>query len=153
MLIFEVLSSVAAHGKASEDLARKEGEKRAKKKGVALRKPKDLYPQDSISPFTIIATQRKAVKAGVVSMKAVWRMMRGGQGDFWVRKQFKLMQEIENKGGQKLVDEWLEVVEYIREAESRRGVGARDKRQRHHYQSKSITQSIGSIPLGAVGFS
>lgn len=134
-LVFELLLAVAKSGKRSEVAASKKGTKKAKERGIATGTPQDSFvdmirtsgSQRGKSVYRRLAESRGAIKAGTLTKKGVNRELptETGRG-FNIKKTraiLELLDDLEAAGGEKKVQEYLEVWDARIKEEKKRGVG------------------------------
>jgi len=158
VLIFEILSSVATHGKAGEELGSRAGIETSKGQGVATANPKEFYSNLKRSPIAYLARQRAALKAKDITKKSVYEKMpkaeaglgKDGEmlyhpGTYWMRETLKRMDEIEEKGGPALLAKWLKVVDAVFRAEKQRGVRKRTKGDETTKKARALHRVTGAF--------
>lgn len=125
-MLFEITTAVATGGKAPETDAQQAGVDRRAKEGVVKGVPKDLYAEKmkkGKSLYRQVWSLAPAVEAGTLSQT------NGAKSLGLYRQKFmdiiELLNELREKGGPEKVEEFLQVVDAINNAELRKGVGSR----------------------------
>jgi len=95
----------------------------AQKKGIFSGSPPNLYPEEELNPLREL---ERLLRAGIGQNDASRRLSKSTS---WYRKRRDLLAKIRERGGDELVETWLDVTDKIRTIQQGLGKSAQDKKK------------------------
>ena len=116
-LLAPILVSAGGAEVSSRKKQTLQGVQRSREKGIFAGTPLSLYPNDPLEPRGELI---RMMRADVSGNETARRLKKSTS---WVRKNKKQIESILVDGGDKLLDDWLETVNLIRDLEIKKGEG------------------------------
>jgi len=116
-LLAPILVSAGGAEVSSRTKQTLQGMMRSREKGIFGGTPLSLYPKDDLEPRAELI---RMMRAGVSGSETARRL---NKSTSWVRKNRKQIETILVDGGDKLLDDWLETINLIRDLEIEKGAG------------------------------
>ena len=99
------------------------GVQEAQKKGIFSGSPPNLYPEEELNPLREL---ERLLRAGIGQNDASRRLSKSTS---WFRKRRDLLAKIRERGGDELVETWLDTTDKIRTIQQGLGKSAEDKKK------------------------
>lgn len=115
-----------ALGAQEVDLLKKrsdEGTKVSEAKGIFSGSPPNLFPEEPLNPYRELV---RLLEAGVGQNESSRRL---SKSTAWFRKRREFLSDVRERGGDKLLEEYLTVTDKIRDIQQNLGKGADDRKR------------------------